>query len=686
MTISPPEESDRGAKAAAALAAVWERFRDATLRKVGVIEEATVALLEDHLSPGQRQQAEREAHKLAGSCGTFGFPRSSQLARDIETKLSSEAPTALDAVFISEQLVAMRQDLAGQPRPAFSSGETVGGGEESPTLLLVALDSVSSERITSEAEARGFRSMIAESVAMAKGLFRKERASAALIRFDGSSDNTELLDFIRELEGGEPRVPTLVLTSGVNFEDRVEIARRGATRFLDHGTPPRGVVDALMAALHRGHAVSAKVLVVDQDADFLRTLETLLEPHGMEVVALNDPRRFWEVLQKVRPDLLILELEMPHINGPELCRVVRNDREWCELPVVFLSTRTDAVSVGNAFAAGCDDYIGKALIGAELVLRLDNRLQRIQLHRARAGTEGLTGVYDRKRSVELIERLLRLAQRKSDPYSLAILEVNGFAELKENHGHEAAGIVLREVARLLAKSFRAEDVIGRLSRGGQDFAIGMYGSDKEQAAAKLSHVVAGLSQSEFSSNDGARFRITLTGGVAQYPTDGETVEALRQAATAALARAKADGAATVVQAGAQLPGSSSLRVDVALVDDDEALVGLLRHSLESRGLTVATFPDGESAVEAMTGDVPRVCAMVILLDVDLPALNGLQVLRRFNTAGLTRTTSVVMLTARSGEGDVLTALDLGAIDHISKPFSVPVLIRKVESALRHSRQ
>ena len=528
--------------------------------------------------------------------------------------------------------------------------------------------------------------MIAESVSMAKGLMQTERVTAALVRFDGGSDNTDLLNFIEELEAGEPRVPALVLTSGVTFEDRVEIARRGATRFMEHATPPRSVIDALLAALHRGHAVSAKVLVVDKDADFLRALETLPEPHGMEVVSLDDPRRFWEVLQNVRPDLLILELELPYINGPELCRLVRNDREWCELPVVFLSALTDAVSVGKAFAAGCDDYIGKTLSGAELARRLDNRLQRIQMHRTRAGTDGLTGVHDRRRSVELIERLLRLARRKSDPFCLALLEIDRFAELKKNHGHEAAGIVLREVARLLAKAFRAEDVIGRWSRGGHDFTIGMYGSDKEQAAAKLSQVFAGLSQSKFSADDGGNFHITLTGGVAGYPADGETVEALRQAATAALAQAKPDGAAMVVQAGAQLSGFSSLLVDVALVDDDEALVGLLRHSLESRGLTVATFPDGESAVEGMTGDVPRVCATVILLDVDLPALYGLHVLRRFNKAGLTNTTSVVMLTARAGEEDVLTALDLGAIDHISKPFSIPVLIHKVESALRHNRQ
>jgi len=76
---------------------------------------------------------------------------------------------------------------------------------------------------------------------------------------------------------------------------------------------------------------------------------------------------------------------------------------------------------------------------------------------------------------------------------------------------------------------------------------------------------------------------------------------------------------------------------------------------------------------------------VILLDVDLPGLNGLDVLRRLKGVEMTRVSSVVMLTARTGERDVLTALELGAIDHIAKPFSVPVLMHKVRTLLKQSQ-
>jgi DNA-binding response OmpR family regulator len=83
--------------------------------------------------------------------------------------------------------------------------------------------------------------------------------------------------------------------------------------------------------------------------------------------------------------------------------------------------------------------------------------------------------------------------------------------------------------------------------------------------------------------------------------------------------------------------------------------------------------------------VPEVQAAVILLGVDIPGLNGLEVLRRLNSAQVTRVSRVVMVTARTGERDILAALELGAIDHIAKPFSVPVLIHKVRVALRQNQ-
>jgi PleD family two-component response regulator len=212
----------------------------------------------------------------------------------------------------------------------------------------------------------------------------------------------------------------------------------------------------------------------------------------------------------------------------------------------------------------------------------------------------------------------------------------------------------------------------------------MYGSSKEHAAIKLTQVCLKVGEQSFLADDGRAIKIQCSGGVSQYLADGDTVGALREKASEVLQQVRSIGVNRVGISGVQLAGPMTRRVDVAVVLDDLGLVDLLKHAMESRNLRVATFGDGETAVAALTGTPPEVQASLILLGVDLPALNGLDVLRRLKSVEVTRTSGVVMLTARTGERDVLTALELGAIDHIAKPFSVPVLMHKVRTILRQS--
>jgi diguanylate cyclase (GGDEF)-like protein len=646
-----------------------------------VIEDAAVALLEGNLSPDHRRQAEREAAKLAGSAGTFGFPRSSQIARQIAEKLAIDSPGELDAVFISEQLLALRTDLEGRPQPVSSEADAFESGD-TPVFLLVEVDEALAERIVIDGEARGLSVILAPSVESARTILVTENVSAALIGL-GAGEGNPMLDFVAELGSRVPPIATLVITERDTFADRLEVARLGARKFLEQTTPARAVVDAAMIALRRTRGVSATILAVDDERPILDALEKLLQRRGMKVVTLSESVRFWDVLEETSPDLVLLDLEMPHFDGLDLCRVMRNDRHWSKLPVVFLTGHNDPASFQKVFAAGADDIVLKPFAGFELITRIENRLQRARVDQEIAETDEVTGLANQKRATEMMARFLRLARRKLDPYSVVVVEVDLFSRLSEKYGRPAADAVVISFAQLVAKSFRAEDVIGRWSGG--EFTIGMYGSNKEDAATKLSQLFTLHQRQRFVGDGGGTFHATLSAGVSEYPTDGASVEELRESALDALALATAAGANQVVKAGTPAPEASTRQVDVAVVDDDEAIVGLLRHTMESRGLNVAVFADGEAAVAGLIGNVPEVQASVILLDIDVPALNGLEVLRRLNSGGITEKSSVVMLTARTGESDVLAALDLGATDHIAKPFSVPVLMHKVRSVLRQNR-
>ena len=127
--------------------------------------------------------------------------------------------------------------------------------------------------------------------------------------------------------------------------------------------------------------LETKVMIVDDDIDYLRSLPQLLKPWGFRVTTLADPQEFWTVLQVVSPDVLVLDVNMPQINGFELCQSLRRDTNWQRLPVLFLSVMTDANTQNLAFNVGADDYLCKPILGIDLANRIHSRLQRVRAYK-----------------------------------------------------------------------------------------------------------------------------------------------------------------------------------------------------------------------------------------------------------------------------------------------------------------
>lgn len=121
-----------------------------------------------------------------------------------------------------------------------------------------------------------------------------------------------------------------------------------------------------------------RLMLVDDDPIFLKTMLGQLQGYGFEVSVLDDPQQFWVALDTVAPEVLILDVQMPHCNGLELCQTLRLAPEWQKLPVMFLSILGDAETQHQAFAVGADDYLAKPITAQHLSNRIRQRLQRIQ--------------------------------------------------------------------------------------------------------------------------------------------------------------------------------------------------------------------------------------------------------------------------------------------------------------------
>jgi diguanylate cyclase (GGDEF)-like protein len=546
-------------------------------------------------------------------------------------------------------------------------------------VLVVSDDAEWADRVATEALARGLSAEVTNLTAA-----RASTTSAALVDVStrSSADQEQALVLLEALTAREPPVATLVVADSGSFELRIEVARRGARAFLPKPVSPQQANDALHQLLEPAHQLEASVLAVDDDPQVLAVLAEVLSPVGLQVTTLEDPRRFWTVFERLRPDLLILDLDMPDVDGLDLCRVVRNDPRWRSLPILFLTVERDQAAVDRLFAAGADDYVGKPLGGPELLTRVRNRLERIRLHRLTSDIDPLTGLHNRRAASAQIARLLRLADRHREPLSLALVRLDQFGEINEGYGYHAGDDVLRQFGRWLQRWFRGEDVLARW--GGDEFVLAMYGAIREDTIARLNERLAEWQTVRLSAGAGndAEFTSTFSAGVAQHADDGRDVAALISAAEAALDQAGASARGQVVPAGWTAGDDRTVEAcDAVIVEDDESLAALLVQALEGRGLRTRWIADGSAAAAALGGPDPSLRARVLLLDVNLPGMDGLSLLRHLGASGTLHRTRVIMLTLRSSEAETRQALALGAVDHVAKPFSLPILLQRVHRAL-----
>ncbi|HEU0052228.1 MAG TPA: response regulator, partial [Longimicrobium sp.] len=255
------------ASLAGAVAGVWERFRDAVLARVDAVEGAALAVLEGRLDEETRRAAEREAHKLAGSVGTFGFLDGSRLARDAETLLAGAAPLGqAEALRLADLAVALRAELTRPPAAPAPEPATTTVDGVAPLLLIVDGDRELAGGLAMEAEGRGLRARAVATVSEARARVAEEAPAAVLLDLSlGNGGEDAGLELLAELAGREPPVPVVVLTARTGFTDRVEVARLGGVGFLQKPVPPSRAVDAVERVLHRGIGDQCSVLAVDDD-------------------------------------------------------------------------------------------------------------------------------------------------------------------------------------------------------------------------------------------------------------------------------------------------------------------------------------------------------------------------------------------------------------------------------------
>jgi diguanylate cyclase (GGDEF)-like protein len=662
----------------AALAALWIHHRD----DVVVLIDDIRSFVESGLGAGDAsplaEPAERAAHRLAGSLGTFGLAEASDTARQLEALIDTDRRLGGGDVVLARELVAVLAnevaafDAARAPAAIRPDHAEPTARRTSRVIGLVGLDGTMAAQLADEAAARQLES-------------RQFRDLAALDDDAVGELDAVVVDIDRsQLDslgpGGWPstRPPFVALSVGRRLADRVAAARLGARRYMLLPAGPDAVL-ATVDALWEQSRRTPTVLAVDDDPVILDTLQVLLSG-DIRVLAVDDQEQFWKALHEHAPDVVILDVDMPDITGIELCRVMRNDERWQQTGIIFLTAHRDATTMHSIFDAGADDMVVKPIIGPELQARVNTRIERTELHRRLAEADGLTGLANRATAARALERILGRGASDGVPVSVALVDLDHFKRVNDVHGHRVGDDVLRRFAEVV--SLGEPTLVGRW--GGEEFIIAFDGVREADAVERVELVLDSFRNRSFVDADGDTFTCTFSAGVAEFPLEATTVADALQAADSALYEAKAQGRARVLPVGALLgsPDAAPTAVDVVTVLEDDGDATAIADVLARDGWNVVSLGDGHEAVRRLVGPLADLVAKLVVLDVDADGLDAVTVLHRLRRAGVP---SAVLVAAPASDAEAVTVGATGTVPKPLVPDHVGRVVGDTLARLGHAR-
>jgi len=287
-------------------------------------------------------------------------------------------------------------------------------------------------------------------------------------------------------------------------------------------------------------SVRSTILVVDDNLSNIEVIYEMLTP-TYEVLFATSGLEALELTVATHPDLILLDVMMPGLNGYEVCRHLKMDVVTQQIPIIFITAVGQTDSEEKGLKLGAIDYIAKPFSPAVVKARIANHLE---LKRYRdlladlAWVDGLTGVRNRRQFDDFIERELRTAVRADRPLSLIMLDIDYFKHYNDHYGHLAGDDCLKKVAQTLESALcRSADMIFRY--GGEEFACLLPETNAAGAMAVAHRMLDVIQQLNIEHVNSAKKVVTVSVGVCTLiPQQRSKIENLIEPADKALYRAK----------------------------------------------------------------------------------------------------------------------------------------------------
>lgn len=304
----------------------------------------------------------------------------------------------------------------------------------------------------------------------------------------------------------------------------------------------QAIISKLEKLLKLDQSDAYKILVVDDSRTQALFIGNVLKDAGYEYEIVNQPLRVFGVLERFNPDLVLMDMYMPDCTGMELARLIRQQKEYINLPIIYLSGEEDRQRQLAAMAEGGDDFLTKPVEPEHLLATLTNRIGRARQLQSLIARDSLTGLLNHTHILSELQRAITLAANDDTPVSFVMLDIDHFKQVNDTYGHPTGDAVIRNLALYLRQHLRRSDPIGRY--GGEEFAAVLIGANEEQAKNIMDSIRAGFYE---LVHDGDTLKASFSCGVAQW--QGQSLSELVSLADQALYLSKHNGRNQISTAG-----------------------------------------------------------------------------------------------------------------------------------------
>lgn len=509
------------------------------------IERALDLLARDPADTNTLRELMRGFHGFAGTGGTYGLPELTTVGRAGELSCGQilgrgSPPAAEDLSRWRAMLASMRAALAKGPAEEPAGPAPVAPPRRPAEILIVDDDPATRAFLVRRLEQEGLAVRGAATRGEALQAMEQRLPAGLIVDVvlpDGSG--YELVSAVRARPGGDG--PAIMIVSAMaGFLDKVEAVHCGADGFFEKPVDWEVLMRRLLPLLERNRPEPGRVMAVEDDPHQSSFLRTVLASAGYEVRVCDDPRRFEADLLSFQPDLVLMDIVLPGIQGYDIARYLRQDERHATLPIVFLTTEGQAEARIETARAGGDDHLMKPVEPALLLTTVAARIERARFLKSLLGRDGLTRLLNQAGFLEHAAAVLARGRRERDRTTAwVMIDVDHFKDVNDRYGHPAGDRVLSALATLLRRRLRQSDTVGRY--GGDEFAVLLDDLEEADALRLLRRLLAEFSAQAHQTPGDATFHVTFSAGIAMLDTATMDLDGWRQAADSALYAAKAAG-------------------------------------------------------------------------------------------------------------------------------------------------